>query len=155
MRSRIFTGGARVGGIVAGAALMGLVMVDFVVLGGERVGGSMVPVGSGRSGVLEISRVGEEHLVEISTRRRMQQRSKGRALSIRLEGPDGAVLYEDSEIVSRQQRYFEFVPDTPGPHRLFLEESMSLLGSGGGNASVTLRVNDHRILRRVYPLMHF
>jgi hypothetical protein len=32
---------------------------------------------------------------------------------------------------------------------------MSLLGSGGGNASVTLRVNDRRILRRVYPLMRF
>jgi hypothetical protein len=144
-----------VGGIVAGAAVMALVMADFVVLGGERVGGSMVPVGAGRSGVLEISRVGEAHMVEISTRPRMQQRSKGRALSIRLEGPDGSVLYEDSEFVSRQQRYFEFVPDTAGPHRLFLEESMSLLGSGGGNASVTLRVNDRRILRRVYPLMRF
>jgi hypothetical protein len=151
----MFTGGARVGGIVAGAAVMALVMVDFVVLGGDRVGGAMVPVGAGRSGVLDVSRVGEEHLVQISTRRRTGQSSKGRALSIRLEGPDGAVLYEDSEIVSRQERYFEFVPDTPGTHRLFLEESMTLLGAGRGNASVTLWVDDHRILRRIYPRMHF
>jgi hypothetical protein len=85
----------------------------------------------------------------------MQQSAKGRALRIRLEGPDGVVLHEDSEIVSRQQRFFEFVPNKPGPHRLFLEQSMALLGSGGGNASVTVTVNDHRILRRFYPLLRF
>jgi hypothetical protein len=152
---QIFTKHWRLAGLVTGAALMALTLVDFVVLGGEVVAGAMVSVGSGQPGVFEISRVGEEHLVQISTRRRMHQDSKGRALVIRLEGPDRVVFHEDSEIVSREQRFFEFVPEKAGTHRLFLEESMTLLSAGGGNASVTLYVNDRRVLRHLYPLMRF
>jgi hypothetical protein len=153
MLNQLFTGRTRLVGIVGGAAVMALFLADFVILAGDRVAGAMVPVGPDRYGALEISRVGEEHMVEISTRANMTQNSKGRALRIRLAGPDGAVLYEDSEVVSKEQRFFEFVPEEPGTHRLFLEESMLLLGAGGGNASVTVYVNDRRLLKRLYPLL--
>jgi hypothetical protein len=155
MLNQVLSGRTRLSAIVAGAAVMALVVVDFVALGGERVAGAMVSVGSRQPGIFEVSRVGEEHLVEISTRRRMGQESKGRALEIRLEGPSGVVLFEESEILSRERRFFQFVAEEPGDHRLFLEKSMALLDSGGGNASVTVYVNDHRILRRFYSLMPF
>jgi hypothetical protein len=131
MVSQIFTGGTRLAGIVAGAAVTALALIHFVVLGGEMVDGATVPVGSGRPGVFEISRVGEEHLVQISIRPRMHPNSKGRALGIRLEDPDGPVLYEDSEIVLREQRFFEFVPEKAGTRRLFLAEACLSRGAAG------------------------
>jgi hypothetical protein len=137
-------------GIAIGVGVAALALVDFVALRGDTVDTATVYLRSSDPAVIEITRVGEEHLVEISTRRSVQGESKGKAIKYRLEGPDGTVWYEDAEIVSRKSRYFEVVPVEAGSYTLYAEENMNLLGSGSGTAYVRVYVNDRRILGRFF-----
>lgn len=144
--------GRRVKGwtLALGAAVALLALVDLVVLQGERVATATVRLSARDPATIEISRVGEEHLVEISTRRRVQGESEGRAIRYRVESPSGAVVYEDSEFVTRKKRFFEFVPGEAGVYRFFIEENMNLLGSTTDTARIAVYVNDRRILARLF-----
>jgi len=129
-----------------------LALTDLVVLKGEPVDAATVPMRPGEVGLLEISRVGEKHTVEISTRRRVRGETRGEAVAIRLSGPDGATLHEESELVARKKRFFEFVPDRAGTYRISVDDNLSLLGTSSGRARVRVTVNDRRILGRLLGL---
>lgn len=134
------------------AIAVALALTDLVVLRGEPVGSATVPLRPGEVGLLEISRVGEEHTVEISTRRRVRGETRGEAVTIRLRGPDGATLHEESELVARKTRYFAFVPERAGTYRISVDDNRTLLGSSTGSARVSVTVNDRRILGRLLGL---
>jgi hypothetical protein len=140
---------AKTWGLALGIVIFGLVMVDFVVLKGERVASGSVSLrSSSTAAVLSISRPGETHLVEISTLRRVKGETRGQSISYRFEAPDGKIVAEDSELISHKKRFFEFVPTQTGEYRLHAEET-TLLGSGHGTASVRVSVGDRRILSRL------
>lgn len=133
-----------------GVAVALLALVDFVALQGEQVAFVTARLSASVPETIEISRVGQEHLVEISTRRRTHGEEKGRAIRYRLEAPSGAVVYEDSEIVARKKRFFEFVPGEAGTYRFFIEENMDLLGSTTDSARIAVYINDRRVLARLF-----
>jgi hypothetical protein len=134
---------------VVGIAIA-LALLDFVVLRGERVDGATVRLSPDDPALIEIDRVGEEHLVEISTRRRRGGETTGRTVSYRLEDPDGRIIVEESELVTRKRRFVRFNPDLPGEYRLFVEDP-GLFGGSGDSARVSVYVNDRRILGRFVP----
>jgi hypothetical protein len=136
--------------LIAVALAITMALLDFVVLRGERVDGDTVRLSSDDSALIEINRVGEEHLVEISTRRRRGGDTEGRSVSYRLEDPDGRIVVEESEFVSRKRRFVRFKPDLAGEYRLFVEDP-GLFGGSGDSARVSVYVNDRRILGRFLP----
>lgn len=138
--------------IAVAVIAVALALTDLVVLKGEVVDTVTVPLRPGEVGLLEISRAGEEHLVEISTRRRVRGETRGEAVTIRLSAPDGATVHEESELVARKTRFFEFVPDRPGTYRISVDDNRSLLGTSSGRARVSVTVNDRRILGRLLGL---
>lgn len=150
-----FGGGSK--GLSVGLAVlvMALVMVDYVVLRGERVSHDSVSLGSAQPALLRIDRIGEEHLVEIKTPRRVHRQRRGRAIKFHLEDPDGRRVYERSEIVSHKERVFSFTPVKAGEYRLYVEGNSLLGGSGSGNARVDVYVNDQRILGRLFAFVPF
>ena len=135
--------------IALGLAVALLAFVDLIALRGERVASATARLSASDPATIEISRVGEEHLVEISTRRRVHGESKGRAIRYRVESPSGVVAYESSEIAARKNRCFEFVPEEAGAYRFFIEQNMTLLGSTTDTARIAVYVNDRRILGRL------
>ena len=136
--------------LILGAAVALLGLVDMIALRGERVDSTTTRLSARGPATIEIARVGEEHLVEISTRHRVHGEWKGRAIRYRVESPSGATVHEDSEIAARKKRFFEFVPGEAGAYRIFIEESMSLLGSTTDTAHIAAYVNDRRILARLF-----
>lgn len=143
------TKGKAIGAVAVGIAIA-LALLDIVVLRGEHVDGATVQLSEDRPGLIEIHRVGEEHLVEISTRRRRGGETKGRSVHYRLEDPDGRVIAESSELVHHKTRYIRFEPVTTGEYRIYVDDS-GLLGRSRGSASVSVYVNDRRILARFLP----
>jgi hypothetical protein len=146
----------RIGGTRSGAAsfavvALGLVLflVDFVVLRGERVAYDRADIG-GEPAFLEIQRVGEKHLVEITTRRRHHGKTQGRTIDWRLEDPSGIVVRQDSELAAHKERYFSFTPNVPGQYVLHVEGGGLVFKSGSGSADVDVFVNDRRILARFF-----
>ena len=135
--------------LALGIAAVLLALVDLIALQGERVASATLRLRAGASAEIEISRVGVEHLVEISTRRKVQGESRGTAVRYRIESPDGTILYENSEFAARKRRFFEFVPGEAGIYRLFIEENMNLLGYGSDTARIAVFVNDRRVLGRL------
>ena len=135
--------------IAVGIAIA-LAFLDFVVLRGERVDGTSVRLSPDDPALIEINRVGEEHLVEISTRRRRGGETKGRSVNYRLEDPEGRVIAKGSELVTRKRRYLRFEPDVSGEYRLFVDDP-GLLGGSRGSAQISVYVNDRRILGRFLP----
>ena len=136
--------------IALGLAVALLALVDLIALQGEQVASATAMLSASDPATIEISRVGEEHLVEISTRRRVQGESKGRAIRYRVESPSGLTVYENSEIAARKKRFFEFVPGEAGAYRFFIEENMNLLGSTTDTARIAVYINDRRILARLF-----
>lgn len=136
-------------GIALGLLVFALVAVDFVVLKGETVASGSVTLRSDSSpAVLSISRLGQEHLVEISTRRRVKGEYRGQSISYRLVAPDGTTVVEDSEFATHKKRFFEFVPIQAAEYSLYAEET-TLVGSGRGTAWVKVTVGDHRTVSRL------
>jgi len=139
----------RTGGIALGCVLLALVLVDFIALKGEPVASTRVSLRKDSDPeTLTISRAGEEHTVEISTRKRTGGENEGRKIRYRLVAPSGQIAAEDSELVSHKKRYFDFVPPENGDYQLFVEEK-KLLGTGNGTAWVDVTVDDRRILSRL------
>ncbi len=134
--------------IVLGLIVFALVSVDFVVLKGERVAGGTVNLSASSPPlVLPVSQTGVPHLVEIATRKHSNNETKGRTISYRLTGPDGSLIAEDSEMVSRKKRFFEFTPTSAGDHSLRAQEA-TLIGSGRGTGHVDVTVGDRRTISR-------
>lgn len=123
-----------------------LALSDMVFLRGEHVDSVSVSLGDSDGGRLEIARTGEEHRVEISTRRRVRGETRGEAIHVRLVGPDGSPVLEDTELVARKTRTYDFVPTRAGTYWIYVDDARSLLGTGRGRARVTVTVNDRRIL---------
>lgn len=135
-------------GLAALALGIALALLDLVVLRGDRVDHASARLTGDQPAVLEIDRPGQEHLIEITTRRRRNGETKGRSIDYRLEDPNGRVVLEDSELVSRKQRYLSFEPEVAGEYRLYVEDE-GLFGSSSDSASVDVYVNDRRIMRHL------
>ena len=140
-------GGAASVAVVALA--VALFLVDFVALRGERVAHDRAAIG-GEPVLLEIQRLGEKHLVEITTRRRQHGKTQGRAIAWRLEDPSGIVVKQDSELTAHKERYFSFTPNVPGQYVLHVQGGGLVFKSGSGSADVDVFVNDRRILARLF-----
>jgi hypothetical protein len=136
-------------GVVLGAVVAMLALVDVVVLRGERVASATVNLQAGSPpALLAITRPGEKHLVEITTRKRVGGETTGQSISYRLVDPDGATVEDDTEILEHERRYFSFHPTRAGSYALHAQETR-LLGPGRGTAHVTVTVNDRRVLSRL------
>jgi hypothetical protein len=149
--------GNRSKGLSAGLALLGvaLFLVDFVVLRGEQVAYDSAGFASGEPAVLSLDRIGEEHLVEVDTRRRVHRKQRGRAVKLRFEDPEGRLVYQSAEIVAHRERSFSFTPTVAGDYRLYVEGNSLLGGSSSGSARVDVYVNDHRIFGRLFSFVSF
>ena len=55
----------------------------------------------GAPATFPIERVGQEHLFEVETRRRVNNKTQGRRIAYRLVGPDGNDVHHDSERMAR------------------------------------------------------
>lgn len=137
-------------GIAGVAIAIALALVDFVVLRGEHVDDTTIRLSADDPARIVIDRVGEEHLVEISTQRALSGKTEARSVSYRLEDPDGQIVVEESELVTRKRRFVRFAPDVPGEYQLFVEDP-ALLGGSNGSARVSVYVNDRRLLGRFLP----
>ena len=144
-------GGTRTGAASVAVVALGLALflVDFVALRGERVAHDRAAIG-GEPALLEIQRLGEKHLVEITTRRRQHGKTQGRAIAWRLEDPSGIVVQQDSELTAHKERYFSFTPNVPGQYVLHVEGGGLVFQSTSGSADVDVFVNDRRILARLF-----
>jgi hypothetical protein len=149
--------GNRNKGLSVGLALLGaaLFLVDFVVLRGEHVATDSVSFYSNEPAVLQLDRVGEEHLVEVDTRKRVNRKQRGRAVKLRFEDPEGRLIYQSSELVAHKERSFSFTPTAAGEYRLYVEGNNLLGGSSSGSARVDVYVNDHRIFGRLFSFISF
>lgn len=148
----------RIGGTRGGAASVtvvtlaaALLLVDFVALRGERVAHDGAALG-GEPARLEIQRVGEEHLVEIATRRRHHGKTRGRTIAWSLEDPSGNVVHQDSELTAHKERYFSFTPNVPGQYALHVQGGGLVFKSASGSADVDVFVNDRRIFARLFSM---
>jgi len=150
------TSRGRRGPTLAAAAVLGLLlMVDVVVLRGEQVARASVPLSGGEPAVLELERVGEPHLFEIETHRRVRGRVRGRSVKLLLEDPNGVDVYEESELVAHKERFFSYTPSIAGSYRLHVEDNGHLLDARSHRARVDVRVNDHRFLSRALAWLSF
>ncbi len=104
----------------------------------------------GEPALLEIQRVGEKHLVEITTRRRHHGETQGRTIAWRLEDPSGIVVHQESEIAARKERYFRLTPSVPGQYVLHVQGGGLVFKSARGWADVDVFVNDRRIFARIF-----
>jgi hypothetical protein len=149
--------GNRSKGLSVGLALLGaaLFLVDFVVLRGEQVAYDSVSLSGSDPAVLRLDRVREDHLVEVDTRKRVNRKQRGRAVKLRLEDPEGRLVYQSSELVAHKERSFSFTPTDAGEYRLYVEPNSLLGGSSSGSASVSVYVNDRRIFKPLFSFVSF
>lgn len=143
-------GPARTGLVVA--AVLVLFLLDFFLLRGEAVAHDRVSLRRDEPARIELSRVGESHTFELTTRTRRGGKTRGRAVAWRVEGPTGAIVAEGSEVVAHERRLFDVTPHEAGPYLLYVEENGLLAGGGSGRARVSVRVGDRRILARIFSL---
>ena len=137
-------------GIATAGIAVALALVDFVVLRGDHVGSDTIFLYSDEPAVIEIDRVGEAHLLEISTHRTEDGETKGRSVNYRLEDPQGRIIADESELINRKKRFVRFEPLSAGEYKIFVEDP-KLLGTSSGSSRVSVYVNDRRILARFLP----
>ena len=149
--------GARGKGLSVAVAVLGVAvfLVDFVLLRGEQVAHAEVYLDRPEPARIAVDRVGERHLVEISTRKRIRGETRGRKLAFRLEDPDGQIVHQDSELATRKMRYFSFIPLASGEYALHIEDNGLLVKSTSGSARVGVYVNDHRLFGRLFSAIPF
>lgn len=142
--------GSRVKGLSVAAAALGVLLfaVDFVFLKGDPVARASAELNGTSPAVFTVSRANEPHLVEIRTTRRVSGKRLGRKVSWRLLDPDGIVVRRDAELLDHEERHFEFQPGRTGKYRLYVEDNGLLLRTESGMASVTVTVNDRRLMKR-------
>jgi hypothetical protein len=149
--------GARSKGVSVAVAVLGIAvfLIDFVLLRGEQVARAEVHFDRPEPARIAVERVGERHLVEISTRKRVHGETRGRNLAFRLEDPDGQVVHQDSELVARKTRYFSFMPVVSGEYALHIEDNGLLVKSSRGSARIDVYVNDRRLFGRLFSAISF
>ena len=145
---------AKIATIATIALLVVVMILDWTLLRGTQVARTSVAMGPNDSVTIQLDRVGEEHLFEIDTKRRRRNARKGRAVKMRLVGPDGKTVYEGGEWVSRKERYFAFTPKVRGQYVLTVRPD-GLSVSSSGRAHVSVFVGDRRILSRVFAALPF
>lgn len=137
-------------GIAIGLMLLVMVL-EWTVLRGDQIAQMTIRLSAKEAGIIKVEQPGQTHLVEIDTRR--GRKSKGKRINMRLEDPDGAVIYESSELASRKERFFSFTPKVAGPYKLHLE--LGMLSGSSRSASVRVFVNDRRVLARIMAALPF
>lgn len=140
-------------GVVVTLAVVGLLLMDFLVLRGEQVDYDSAALRAEEPMILSISKVGQEHLVEIDTHRRINGKNKGQTVKIRFEDPDGNLVYQMSELTAHKDRFFRFKPEIAGEYKLWVEPKGNLFGPGSGRARAAVFVNDRRIIGRLLAFM--
>ena len=90
-------------GVVAALAIV-LLLVEWTVLRGDRVAQMTVMLGPNEGGTFQVHRAGETHVLEIRTERRRNGEQEGRRLEMKVEGPDGTIVYESTELTERKKR---------------------------------------------------
>jgi hypothetical protein len=134
--------------IALGLIAFAFVGLDFIVLKGDPVAGGSVSLRPESSPlVLTIAKIGQEHLVEIRTRKTEKGESVGQTVAYRLEDPNGVTVATDSELTRHKKRFFDFMPLVAGDYTLHTEEKR-LIGAGRGTATVSVTVGDRRLLSR-------
>ena len=140
--------------VVVAAALL-LAGVDFVILRGEHTERATVYFNGPRPARFQVERVGENHLVEIRSPRRVDGEDIGFRLSYWVETPGGEMIPGGSELRPREKRSLRFVPEETGEHEVHVERDGLVLGSSGGSARVDIYANDRRLLPRLLALVPF
>ncbi len=135
--------------IAFAAFLICLALLDFVVLQGERLVSKNVDLQSAAPVVVELTRIGEPHLFQIKTKRRFRGEVSGIAVDYRLVDPNGVVIDQSSEIVSRKDRYIAFTPAVAGAYTLEVESTGLMSGPRRGSGHLYVFVNDHRLGRHI------
>jgi hypothetical protein len=143
--------GSRIKGTSIVAVVLGVLLfaVDFVWLKGEVVARDSAELNGTSPAVFSVSRIGEPHLVEIRTRRRVGGETRGRKVAWRLVDPDGVTIAQDEELLDHEERHFRFEPDVAGEYRLYVEDNGLLLRTETASARVSVTVNDRRLSRRL------
>ncbi len=134
-------------GVAIVAVFLLLTVFDFYWLRGELVARRSFPISSHRNFLeLKVKKVSEPHLVRVYTRKKQK-------LHIRLLGPDGNVLYDDTEYGRHKgERFFRFIPQKRGKYRVCVSVG-PLSFSTYNRVIVSVYVNDRRILPKI--LGHF
>ena len=133
------------------ALLVGAVcLLDFVYLRGELVESGDVYFSHPDPIVLAIDRMGEPHLVEISTSTRRNNETRGLAVKVRLLDPNGIVVHSNAEVINRKSRNFRFTPTVAGDYQLEVEDNGMIVTGTRGSARVAVYVNDRRFLPSVF-----
>jgi hypothetical protein len=133
-------------GIPAAAAVAALLIglfLELFYLRGDPVTQGSVGIHDKKDFLaISVDRPQTEYLVQISTRRL-------HSLTIRLEGPAGAVIYRDTEYARHKgTRIFTFKPKKAGWYHLYVDPG-ALATNGEGHAKTGVFVNDRRVLVRV------
>jgi len=119
-------------GIALGVVVVTLALVDLVVLKGEHVASASIDLRADSSpGILEIVHPGQEHRVQIATRKRIRGEYEGQSIAWTLVAPDGTTIDEESEFISRKKRFFDFRPTQKGAYELHIEETKLVAAAAG------------------------
>ena len=143
--------------IVSGLAVALVVLAmlaEMTLLRGKTVADVRVGLGVDETATFAVHEVGKAHLVEVRATRSRRGKAEGRRLKLRLEDPDGEVVYESDEWASRKERFFSFTPKVDGTYTIFAEPEL-LSGSSTGHARVKVLVGDRRVLARLFAAMPF
>lgn len=130
-----------------------LALLDFVVLKGERVVGFTTSLRDKEPDYVELVRAGEPHTVQIRATRRSGGETKGRSVDYRIVGPNGTVVEDESEFVNRKTRHVRFTPYVAGEYAITVSDDSTYPRDRSSNptATVSITVNDRRILPRLLP----
>lgn len=135
------------GAVVVGALFGVLAIGELLFLRGEAVAsrtGLRFSRSETKDIVFPITRCGEKHTIVVNTRKYKV------ALSWKVRGPQGQVLYSDTEFLRHTgDRRCSFVPRVAGDYHVEIERNRgsSTLSSGTrDSASVQLLVGDRRVI---------
>ncbi|MCP4188105.1 MAG: hypothetical protein GY763_10940 [Gammaproteobacteria bacterium] len=135
------------------AVLIVIFILELFVLSGEVLLDQKLSLDASKPQILQIERVGEEHLINIKTLYGIALNDKdksGVAIEVRLEGPDGTILLDESEYVPYKRHYYTFTPTMQGKHKLYIKNSEGSLSWSGGNGRLKLYVGDKRVFGPIF-----
>jgi hypothetical protein len=137
--------------VVALVLVVGL--VDFVVLRGDTVARMSVDLRPATPAIVELTRVGEPHVVTIRATRRDRGETKGCSIAYRITDPEGTVIVDEHEFMKRKTRHVRFVPRLAGEYSISVSDDGGCQrdASSGAVASVRITANDRRLMPGLIP----
>jgi hypothetical protein len=125
------------------ALVGGFAVLDTFYLKGEKLSQGSVKIHDTNAYLsVPVSRSQTKYMVEVYT-------EKSVTLRFRVEGPDGQFLCHNTESGDRKgRRVFVFEPRVRGVHKLFVGTGAST-PDAWGDATVTIHVNERRVLPRI------